>query len=160
MTSYTFLACAAVTVFALLAEIVLAVTELDLSIARIYEVEDNNRLRPWKKINSNFETTIENVENLRLDCTANYPVQWIYTGQGIPAYTSTNKYSRKNYHGETTSEYIATILINPLKEHHTGKYQCSPAEFIDGRTFFYIFVPGKTSLSSTFCSIIFVSILF
>lgn len=124
--------------------VVLSDTEFDLPVARIYQIEANSsRLRPWNRIDTNLETTIENVENLRLDCTASYPVQWFYTGDGIPAYTVANKYSRNNNRGETTSEYMSTIVIKPLKEYHTGRYQCTPAEYIDTRTFFYIYVPGK-----------------
>ncbi|OXA40497.1 Pro-epidermal growth factor [Folsomia candida] len=125
--------------------VVLSDTEFDLPVARIYQIEANSsRLRPWNRIDTNLETTIENVENLRLDCTASYPVQWFYTGDGIPAYTVANKYSRNNNRGETTSEYMSTIVIKPLKEYHTGRYQCTPAEYIDTRTFFYIYVPDKS----------------
>jgi hypothetical protein len=124
--------------------------QLDLPIAKIYQVQSDNRLKPWTRIDSNFETVVENVENLRLDCQANYPIQWIYTGNGIPAFTSTNKYSRRNTQGSTSTEFTATVVINPLKEHHTGKYQCSPADFIDGKTFFYIYVPGENYKIITF----------
>jgi len=58
--------------------------DLDLPIAKIYEVDDKNRvIRRWTKIDSNYETVVENVESLRLQCTANHPVQWIYKGNGV-----------------------------------------------------------------------------
>jgi hypothetical protein len=118
--------------------------ELDLPLATIYEVDPANKTpRPWTNINMNFETVIENVETLKLECSANHPVQWIYTGDGIPAMSLTNKYSRVTNAGEARTEYMAIAFINPLKEHHTGKYSCSPTQFIDDRIFFYIYVPGE-----------------
>jgi hypothetical protein len=123
--------------------------QYDLPVARIYQVKSENRLTPWTRITQDFETTIENVENLRLDCTASYPVEWLYVGQGIPTFTVTNKYNRKNSpQGETRTEFLSTILITPIKEHHTGKYICTPAEAIDDRTFFHIYVPGQNLFTS------------
>ncbi|ODM98152.1 Platelet-derived growth factor receptor alpha, partial [Orchesella cincta] len=112
--------------------------------AKIFQVDQNNRiLRQWTRINENSETVIQDIDKIRLECTSDaHPVQWLYIGHGAPVLTSNVTFSRiKDRSGEIATEYVATVLINPVKEHHTGKYICSSTDHFDTRTFFYIYVP-------------------
>lgn len=45
----------------------------------------NKELRPFGRVDSNPRSQIiaENFQYLRLECHADYPVQWIYTGNGV-----------------------------------------------------------------------------
>lgn len=63
-----------------------------------------------------------------------------------PILSSNVTFSRvksRNAQEAASTEYVATALINPAKEHHTGKYVCSGTDHFDMRTYFYIYVPGE-----------------
>lgn len=54
-------------------------------IIKQFEVDEyNNVVRPYDRVDKQrSEIIVENLEHLRLECYANYPVQWIYTGNGV-----------------------------------------------------------------------------
>lgn len=57
----------------------------DIPILKQFEVDEyNNVIRPYDRVNGKrSEIIVEQIANLRLECHANYPVQWIYTGSGV-----------------------------------------------------------------------------
>lgn len=120
-----------------------------------FEVDEyNNVIRPYKGPDPGKPSQIiaEKVKNLRLECHADYPVQWIYTGNGIPlintdislATTLLPAAERKN-----DENYVASIFLGSLKEQHTGKYQCSRTDYVTVVPNLYVFVPGQDLFTST-----------
>ena len=54
----------------------------DLS-AIIYQVDERNSIIKVLEDKSNTDVVIENIDRIRLECSAPYPIQWIYTGTGV-----------------------------------------------------------------------------
>lgn len=54
-------------------------------ILKQFEVDENNNvIRSYDRVDQKrSEIIAEKLDYLRLECHANYPVQWIYTGNGV-----------------------------------------------------------------------------
>jgi len=124
-------------------------------ILKQFEVDENNNvIRSYdREGNQRSEIIAEKIKYLRLECHANYPVQWIYTGNGIPIINTDISYSstlstteRRN--GDI-NQYVASAFLGPLREQHTGRYQCSRTDYITATPNLYIYVPGQYLFTST-----------
>ena len=51
--------------------------------AVIYQVDERNSIIKTLEDKPNSDVIIENVDRIRLECNAPFPVQWIYTGAGV-----------------------------------------------------------------------------
>jgi hypothetical protein len=89
----------------------------------------------------NYEAILENVQSIRLECTADYPVQWVYNGNGVPVMDS-------KVMQNADMEYRAMAFISKLGERHTGKYKCQSTENPDVLSYFYLYVPGPALFSA------------
>lgn len=43
---------------------------------------------------------------------------------------------------EGDDQYVASVYIGPLKESHTGNYQCSRTDYFSVEPNLYVYVPG------------------
>jgi len=82
-------------------------------------------------------------------------VQWIYTGNGVPIIntdisleTTLSTTERRN-DGGAKRQYVASVFLGPLKEHHTGKYQCSRTDYVTVVPNLHVYVPGQNFFTST-----------
>lgn len=151
--------CNATTVIGILVAISLFsrdVQSTQTPVIKAYEVDEyNNVIRPFENVDEKrSEIIAEKVKNLRLECHANYPVQWIYTGNGIPLVntdislaTTLSTTERRN--DGLNGQYVASIFLGSLKEQHTGKYQCSRTDYVTVVPNMYIYVPGQDLFTST-----------
>lgn len=57
-------------------------TGKDLNI-RLYEVDERNSVRKVLETNPNSDVILDGINRIRLECNAPFPVQWIYTGNGV-----------------------------------------------------------------------------
>lgn len=46
------------------------------------------------------------------------------------------------------NEFVASVFLGPLREHHTGKYQCSRTDYVTVTPNLYIYVPGQNLFTS------------
>jgi len=123
-------------------------------ILKQFEVDKFNKvIRPYdRKYNTSSEIIAEGITNLRLECHATYPVQWIYTGNGKPIINTDISYSSAlsttaNRNGDI-NQYVASIFLGPLEEQHTGRYQCSRTDYITSKPNLYVYVPGRNLFTS------------
>lgn len=115
-----------------------------------FEVDQyNNVIRPYERVdNKRSEMIVEDVKNLRLECHADYPVQWIYTGNGIPIINTdialaTSLSPTERGRDRFSGQYVASVFLGSLKERHTGRYQCSRVDYVTVTPNLQIYVPGQ-----------------
>jgi len=120
-------------------------------VIKVYEVDErNNEVRLYDRVdNQHSEAIIENLEHIRLECHAYYPVQWIYTGNGIPVLSTDISLSTTQDKRETQKQYIASAFVSPIEEHHTGSYICSRTEYLTLTPYVYIYVTGPALFTSS-----------
>ncbi|KAJ6634782.1 hypothetical protein Bhyg_13361 [Pseudolycoriella hygida] len=122
--------------------------DLSSPIIKLFEVDEYNKvIRPYERVNKRrSEIITEDIKQLRLECYANYPVQWIYTGNGIPIMSTDVSVWKtlSTFEGKNDENgYVASVFLGPLREHHTGKYQCSRTDYVTVTPSVYVFVPGQ-----------------
>lgn len=55
-----------------------------LPVLKYFQVDEyNNVIQPYNKVDEALSQTTVDVAHLRLECHANYPVQWIFTRNGV-----------------------------------------------------------------------------
>ncbi|KAG4071302.1 hypothetical protein HA402_004006 [Bradysia odoriphaga] len=124
-------------------------------IIKQFEVDEfNNVIKPFEQVDGKrSEIVVEKVNNLRLECHSDYPVQWIYSGNGIPIINTdisrASTLSTTDRRNNGRNGYIASIFLGSLKEQHTGKYQCSRTDYVTVVPNLYIYVPGQDLFTST-----------
>ncbi|CAG7818687.1 unnamed protein product [Allacma fusca] len=109
---------------------------------RLFQTDGDNKILKVINAASNTESILENIESIRLECTADYPVQWVYNGNGVPLMES-------RIMANSAVEYRASAYVNKLTERHTGKYKCQSTETPDILSYFYIYVPGSALFSAS-----------
>jgi len=125
-------------------------------VIKVFEVDEyNNVIGPYEGVDEKrSEIIAEKVNHLRLECHASYPVQWIYTGNGVPIMNTDISVESKlstteRRNNGRTSRYVASVFLGSLKEHHTGKYQCSRTDYVTVVPNLYIYVPGQDLFTTT-----------
>lgn len=115
-----------------------------------FEVDEYNKvIRPYDQVDEKrSEIIVDNVDHLRLECHSSYPVQWIYTGSGIPIMDTDISFSSKlstteRRTDELNNKYVASVFLRHLREHHSGKYQCSRTTAVTIIPNLYVYVPGQ-----------------
>jgi hypothetical protein len=132
------------------------VTSARVPVIKLFEVDgENNVIRPYVGVDEKrSEIIVEKVNNLRLECHADYPVQWIYTGSGIPLINtdislSSSLSTTERRNNRFNLQYVASVFLGPLKEQHTGKYLCSRTDYLSAVPNLQIYVPGQDLFTST-----------
>ena len=54
----------------------------------LFEASEDRRVVKLISSETDSEHVLESVRALKLECTASYPVQWIYSGNGVMCYSS------------------------------------------------------------------------
>lgn len=77
--------CTFISVVGILTSVPIVASDSPSPIIKQFEVDAyNNVIRPYEGVDKQrSELIVEKVDHLRLECYANYPVQWIYTGNGV-----------------------------------------------------------------------------
>jgi hypothetical protein len=127
-----------------------ATTNLQPPVIKVYEVDEGNTiLREYDRVDkTRSEIIVEGVDHLRLECKASYPVQWIYTGNGMPILSSKIAMTTSGERGKTVNMYTTSAFLSPLQEYHTGSYQCSHTDYLSLSPNLYVYVPGPTIFTS------------
>jgi hypothetical protein len=119
-------------------------------VIKLFEVDESNTvIREYDRVDiTRSEAIVERIDHLRIECQASYPVQWIYTGNGVPILSSYLSMSTTQEGGRIVNKYITSAFLSPLKESHTGNYQCSHTDYLTLSPSLYIYVPGPTIFTS------------
>ncbi|CAG7827402.1 unnamed protein product [Allacma fusca] len=75
---------------------------------------------------------------LVLQCKAPYPIQWIYSGDGIPEYIANTSVSW----AVEPHEFTASAGIFRLSEYHTGNYTCKSIQNSNWAVSYYLYITG------------------
>jgi len=85
------------------------------------------------------------------ECDAQYPVQWVYTGPGMPEYytnTSSTSHTRPaegliTRPGPLFMASLTLGLNKPIGPQDSGKYICRSLQTVDLNSFYYLYDKGK-----------------